>query len=361
MPQRIAVDTTSLLADPYGQVKAQTRLASGTKYSVISSVPIYDPRKMRNDAPLERREADKIRKEMESCLQLPDSHDDRVTNMARQLAGMDPANWFTKAERITAYLRNNYHYTMEAKPDSNENAINTFLLQSKAGDCRDFASALVILCRCVGIPARCVGGYAPGDFNIFLGCREVRLLHAHAWAEVYVPPYGWIPFDGIPEGVMPEPPKEHGLDLLSHLNEHLPGAKQATVGGLLEQIQQVVLVLFAIIFSLVAGWHIYKRWKSWREYEMNVHPASKLYHQLLRDLKKVHVVKKQSDTPQNVLERVAEACQGLEQKGKPLPELPDTVNQFIEAYSQCYFGEKSAKLPELQELRERIRELVKSV
>jgi hypothetical protein len=94
---------------------------------------------------------------------------------------------------------------------------------------------------------------------------------------------------------------------------------------------------------------------------MNVHPASKLYHQLLRDLKKVHVVKKQSDTPQNVLERVAEACQGLEQKGKPLPELPDTVNQFIEAYSQCYFGEKSAKLPELQELRERIRELVKSV
>jgi transglutaminase-like putative cysteine protease len=361
VPQRIALDTTALLADPCGEVKAQTRLVTGTKYSVISSVPIYDLKKMRNDAPIDGREADKIRQEMAPYLQLPDSHDDSVTRLAGQLVGIDAANWFTRAERITEYLRNNYRYTMDAKPDSNENAINTFLLKSKAGDCRDFASALVILCRCVGIPARCVGGYAPGDFNIFLGCREVKLLHAHAWAEVYVPPYGWVPFDGIPEGAMPEPEKERGLDLLSHLKEHLPGAKHTTVGGLLEQIQQVALTVFAIIFSIVAGWQIYERWKSWRDYELNVHPASKLYHQILRDLKKLHVVKKESDTPQNVLEHVAQACRGLEQKGKPLPELPDTVNQFIEAYSQCYFGEKSAKLPELQQLRQRIHELVRSI
>jgi hypothetical protein len=334
---------------------------TGTKYSVISSVPIYDLKRMRNDAPIDGREADKIRQEMTRYLQLPDSHDDSVTRLASQLVGMDAANWFTRAERITTYLRNNYRYTMDAKPDSNENAINTFLLKSKAGDCRDFASALVILCRCVGIPARCVGGYAPGDFNIFLGCREVKLLHAHAWAEVYVPPYGWVPFDGIPEGAMPEPEKERGLDLISHLKDHLPGATQTTVGGLLEQIQQVALAVFAIVFSIFAGWHIYKRWKSWRDYELNVHPASKLYHQILRDLKKVHVVKKESDTPQDVLEQVAQACHDLEQKGKPAPELPDTVDQFIEAYSQCYFGEKSAKLPELQQLRQRIHELVRSI
>jgi transglutaminase-like putative cysteine protease len=60
------------------------------------------------------------------------------------------------------------------------------VLAGGSGVCQDFAHVLISLCRNVGLPARYVSGY--------LGGVESSTA-SHAWAEAYVPPYGWVAVD----------------------------------------------------------------------------------------------------------------------------------------------------------------------
>jgi hypothetical protein len=70
--------------------------------------------------------------------------------------------------------------------------------------CEQYVTALVVMARTLGIPARLTAGYGSGDYNPLTGYYEVRLNHAHSWAEVYFPEYGWVPFDPTP-GWLPQP------------------------------------------------------------------------------------------------------------------------------------------------------------
>jgi transglutaminase-like putative cysteine protease len=67
-----------------------------------------------------------------------------------------------------------------------------------AGHCEYFATAMVILARAAGIPARYVTGYLQGERNRFSRRFVVRQSDAHAWAEVYFPGAGWVTFDATP-------------------------------------------------------------------------------------------------------------------------------------------------------------------
>ena len=49
--------------------------------------------------------------------------------------------------------------------------------------------------REVGVPARLATGYAPGERDGTNGRFVVRERDAHAWAEVWFPEVGWVPFD----------------------------------------------------------------------------------------------------------------------------------------------------------------------
>jgi len=49
--------------------------------------------------------------------------------------------------------------------------------------------------RSLGIPARVVAGYTPGERNAFTGYYDVRASDAHTWVEVLFPNYGWYEFD----------------------------------------------------------------------------------------------------------------------------------------------------------------------
>ena len=65
-------------------------------------------------------------------------------------------------------------------------ALAAEVLEGGSGVCQDFAHVLISLCRNVGLPARYVSGY--------LGGVEESTA-SHAWAEAYVPPYGWVGVD----------------------------------------------------------------------------------------------------------------------------------------------------------------------
>jgi transglutaminase-like putative cysteine protease len=130
-------------------------------------------------------------------LQLPPSLPARVGELAQKVAG-GAATPYDQAAAIEAYLRGlRYSLTVEPAPPGHD-PVDWFLFDSQEGYCTYFASAMAILCRSLGIPARVAQGYAPGEYVAERDCYLVRHLDSHAWPEVYFPGYGWIEFEPTP-------------------------------------------------------------------------------------------------------------------------------------------------------------------
>jgi hypothetical protein len=67
--------------------------------------------------------------------------------------------------------------------------------RSKRGYCEYYATTMTMMLRELGIPARYVKGFLPGERNPNTGTYEVENRDAHAWVQVYFPGHGWITFD----------------------------------------------------------------------------------------------------------------------------------------------------------------------
>ena len=98
--------------------------------------------------------------------------------------------------------------------------VDYFLFDSKQGYCDYFATAMVVLLRAEGVPARVASGFAPGDFDASTGISIVRENHAHTWVEAYFPRYGWITFE--PSAIRPVPTR------LEEAPIPIPAAAQVT-------------------------------------------------------------------------------------------------------------------------------------
>lgn len=100
---------------------------------------------------------------------------------------------------LETHLRTQYQYTLDAQPvPRGEDATRWFLFERRMGHCEYYASALTLMARSVGIPARVVTGYIASDFNPVTGQYVVRESNAHAWVEAEVAPGYWRTFDGTP-------------------------------------------------------------------------------------------------------------------------------------------------------------------
>ncbi|MCS7259609.1 MAG: transglutaminase domain-containing protein [Anaerolineae bacterium] len=132
----------------------------------------------------------------ERYLQLPDTLPERVYLLAETITAQAADTVYDKASAVEAYLRQTIAYNEQiAPPPAGRDAVDYLLFESREGYCDYYASAMVVLLRAVGIPARLAAGYAPGerqtDGNTFL----VRQKDAHTWPEVFFPEYGWIVFE----------------------------------------------------------------------------------------------------------------------------------------------------------------------
>lgn len=122
----------------------------------------------------------------------------QVAELVRQIT-IGKYTAFDKSRAIEDYLEQHYTYDLRAPAaPRTQDAVTFFLLKSKKGYCDLFASAMVIMARQAGIPARWVTGYAPGQYDESRQMFIVRGIDAHAWAELYFPGYGWIEFDPTP-------------------------------------------------------------------------------------------------------------------------------------------------------------------
>ena len=105
------------------------------------------------------------------------------------------------ANRFCSYLRTHYPYSFDMTPvNPHIDPTEDFLLNKRkiGGYCEYFASAMVMFCRSVDIPARIVTGYHGGDYNPIAGYYVVRQKFAHAWVQVWIPHHGWVSYDPSP-------------------------------------------------------------------------------------------------------------------------------------------------------------------
>jgi hypothetical protein len=73
--------------------------------------------------------------------------------------------------------------------------VDHFLFDMREGYCNYYASAMAVMARSLGIPARLAAGYARGDWERDAAAYRVRQHHSHAWVEVFLPRFGWIEFE----------------------------------------------------------------------------------------------------------------------------------------------------------------------
>lgn len=131
-------------------------------------------------------------------LQLP-AFDPRVRSLAAKIAGTSASN-FGKASAVETYLKTHYGYTLQLPRAAVQDPLANFLFERRQGHCEYFASAMAVMLRTLGIPARVVNGFRSDEFNDLTANYVVRAKDAHAWVEAYFPGYGWQTFDPTPAG-----------------------------------------------------------------------------------------------------------------------------------------------------------------
>ena len=138
-----------------------------------------------------------------------------------------------RAVAIRDYLRNEYPYSLQTgTPDPNEDFVSWFLLKEKKGYCTYFASAMTVMCRMAGIPARYVIGYAvvpPED-----GTATITTADGHAWTEIYLEGFGWLTMDATGSLDNGNNGKDGGnseTDDQWEVTAHTPAPSAATTSG----------------------------------------------------------------------------------------------------------------------------------
>ena len=118
-----------------------------------------------------------------------------------QLANSVTRNAGTVYEKVVAverHLLTNYRYSLEIENAPTGTPLEDFLFVRKTGYCEHYATAMVVMLRTLGIPARLVTGFLTGEWNNFGRYYIVRQQDAHAWVEVFFGDSGWMTFDPTP-------------------------------------------------------------------------------------------------------------------------------------------------------------------
>jgi transglutaminase-like putative cysteine protease len=155
--------------------------------SFVPAIPATELRAASRDYPEPIRTAD---------LQLP-RLDPRIPALARQITASAKTP-YDQAAAIESYLRAHYAYSLDLRGNPGADPLAHFLFVRRAGHCEYFASAMTVMLRSLGVPARYVNGFLPGEYNDLAGDYIIRTSDAHSWVQVYFPGYDWMTFDPTP-------------------------------------------------------------------------------------------------------------------------------------------------------------------
>ncbi|MDX8033664.1 transglutaminaseTgpA domain-containing protein [Lentzea sp. BCCO 10_0856] len=118
-------------------------------------------------------------------------------------------NDFDKAAKLSEFFNSptsGFKYDLKTQGDVTKDALTDFVTRSKVGYCEQYASAMAVMARVVGLASRVAIGFTAGVV-VDNKYRMISTEDAHAWVEIFFPNYGWMTFDPTPvddgRGVVP--------------------------------------------------------------------------------------------------------------------------------------------------------------
>ncbi len=137
-------------------------------------------------------------KDLTCCFSISDYFPPEIKTLSEKLTE-GKGTRLEQCRSIESYFHREFQYSLEFKPSRKGDPVEEFLLEKKAAHCEYFATAMVILLRYAGIPARYVTGYLVHEYNEHTCYYIVRDRDAHAWVEAFVDGH-WVTFDPTPAG-----------------------------------------------------------------------------------------------------------------------------------------------------------------
>lgn len=353
--------TQEIAIDAEGGLRSPGPLEEGLTYSVVSDVPYRDRSR------LNRTQITYPRSIRENYLQIPAEIAPQLRQIAEQLLAKSQrplATPYEKALYLTQAIKQGY--ALQANIPSlqpNQDLAIAFLTDWKGGYPDHFASALTVMLRSIGIPARLATGFAPGEFNPFTGLYVVKNTDAYALSEVYFPKQGWFAFDAIP-GHELYPPSVEVDQTFSVLRQFwswvagwLPSPVVGWISGaiaFLGTLMGKLLGLFSegwigilklCLLSCSLGLGVWGLWHAGRSlqtfYQLRrLPPMARLYQQMLRFLTEQGLQKHPSETPFEYVQQIRFAY--------PVAKA-DIVAELSQAYVAWRYGESSPNLQHLQQ------------
>ena len=382
-PEYLSLDRTGSLFNPlHNNYKVS--------YEGFSRIPAVPPKSLRSAPggfPTEI---------LDEYLQTPPL-DPRIPALAAKITASSK-NEYDKAESVENYLKMHYSYTLDLSGPRPADPLANFLFVRRSGHCEYFASAMTIMLRSIGIPARYATGFLPGEFNDVGGDYIIRESDAHAWVEVYFPSYGWITFDPTPPGngehsgilsrlslywdwfqftwgewvinydfahqmTLGQAMHKSSRSWSDRIRDAYKEKRDALMHGLLNLDRRIeaspwllpggLLILAGVLFVLRGKWMIryaFARWslRARRAGNVTASLAALEYTEMLRLLEKRGWKKAASQTP---LEFAAAI---------PSADVSAPVARLTEMYQSARFGSHPAPIEQMSSLLRSIRELLRS-
>jgi transglutaminase-like putative cysteine protease len=195
-------------------------------------------------------------------LYLPRSVPQRVFDLAEEITGR-LSNPYEKAKAIETHLRAKYPYDLAVpSPPGNRDVADYFLFELQRGYCDYYATAMVVLARASGLPARFVSGYAPGVYDAPHARYVIREKDAHSWAEVYFSEIGWVEFE--PTASLPEIERDESRAFASENPANDESAARLLTRFRAERIFAWASPLLGLLTLVVVYYSFVERWLAMR-------------------------------------------------------------------------------------------------
>ncbi len=348
VPEFLNIDNARVIRTATDSYRLSTNPSEMVRYEVSSFVP--------NGLPV--RSARLTERQRERYLQVP-ALDPRIAGLARGWAG--EGSELQRALRLQKHLRADYKYTLEMPDKESKDPLAEFLFVRKKGYCEYFASAMTVMLRTMGVPARIVNGFQSGTFNPVSGLYVIRGSDAHSWVEAYEPGLGWVTFDPTPSG-----PPPGGSRLFAKAAMYLDAAqtfwqdwvvnydigRQVILAGKLEErtrgihwpswhapnlkslhswksCAKAATACVAIFLFVFFTWRYFPKWRHGRKLKsgnVSAADATLLYERMLRTMKRRGYQKPAWFTPKEFAATLPES------------ELSYCVAEFTDRYQALRFG-----------------------
>jgi transglutaminase-like putative cysteine protease len=351
-------------------------------------------------------------------LQVPEPLGEHLRKIAEPIVASIPADdHVSRAHALELWLRETggFGYTLQmGVTDPNIDPIEDFLSNRKQGHCAYFASALTLLLRSIGIPARMVNGFKGGDWNELASVVSVRQKHAHTWVEAYIGPSKidsntlphWLALDPTPSREREEvvarvggvPPNVRQLnDFIRYIwlfyivgfdaerqnrvvYEPIRQLARAARSGFLRigaglsqalgwlftfhsvsaffSVRGFFVTFFALLLlaglGWLARWLVLRLWR-WLRGEAPDEAAGAagvaFYRRLIQLLAEFSLERTAAETPREFARRAAHVLAGPGSEGEPVAEVP---GQIVDAFYHVRFGHRTLTPGTLQHLENQL-------